>query len=197
MKVGLSDHLYTLIICMQDVQLWTMWGCLHEYCTVTAYILYVGVSGRWLWSCPGLFPALKRLEAKGLCGLHVSSFHLTCPAAIKSNHTQMKWARQASRASVGLSQPEENSLRFMPERFKSADLEALTQCGMATADLSQATLAQRKSFKGRKSSGSAKPWGISASASLSLSLSHSCLVPSETRQSELQAGTRLIAMNWN
>lgn len=106
--------------------------CMNMYCTVMVYICWCQWSRR-LWSCLGLFSALKRLREKGLRGLHAGLYHLTRTAAIKSNHTQMKLVGQASRVSITLSQPgrEQPLLTLMLKRFKSADLEALTQRGMA------------------------------------------------------------------
>lgn len=116
-------------------------------------------------------------------------------AAIKSNHTQTKWVGPTSRQPV-TAWRKPPLLTLMLNRFKSADLEASDPTWNGRRYLSQATLGQRKSFKGSKSSGSAKPWGISVPLLQSVG-AHSCLVPSESKKAELQAGTRLKAINRN
>lgn len=179
----------------------SLWGCFAWLYTVQVWPTCVGVSGRWLRSCPGLFPVLKRLNDKQLCRLHVGSYRRTRPAAIKSNHTQTKLVGQTAwRAFAALSQPRESNRCLPWFRIDSNQLTWKLWPDMERPSILEPNhaWARESHLKREKTADQQSVRHLSACLSLRLTVgAHSCLVPSETRQSELQAGTRLIAIYWN
>lgn len=159
-----------------------MWACLHED-VLYSYGLHmlVSVGG-------GHVPACSLLWKEGAPQTSYRLYHLTRTAANNSNPTQMKLVGQTSHASL-TGWRKQLLLTIMLKRFKSADLGALTQHRMA-ADI----WAKPHSVIWREKI----QWISKTVRHLLQSVrAHSCLVPLETRQMELQAGTRLVAMNWN
>lgn len=109
-KVKYPKHIFCNSLCAWRMCSSVSVSCMNMFCTVMAYICCC----QWevIVVMPRLVICSETLAEKGLCGLRVGLYHFSCTAAIKSSHTQTKLYNQASRASVTLSQPEENSRRL-------------------------------------------------------------------------------------